>query len=238
MSLGQFLDLAGSVLRLDADTMRAIAQSPNGLRVALTIVLVGSFSDAVGNSPILFLRGIGGRRFALCLLVDTLLSVLRVAVWIVSLDLLLNLAPQADVSTAEAALIVGIGFTPMLLSFLALLPLMGPVLLNLLHAWVFVTMIAALRAILNLDLWPALAVAVVGWVVTLVIGHTVDRMVVRGFGSLTRRLLGVDLLLRFDQVDLVDEVIAGGLVGAPQSGQTAGTQPVGTQSARTTGTRP
>jgi hypothetical protein len=232
MSLGQFVDLAGSVLRLDPETMRAIAQAPDGLRVALAILLLGSFSDAVGNSPILFLSGIGGRRFAVCLLVDTLLSVLRITVWIISLDVLLNLLPEADVSPAEAALIVGLGFTPMLLSFLALLPLLGPVLLHLLHAWVFVTMFVALRAILNLAPWPALAVAVVGWVVALVIGHTVDRVMVRGFGRLTRRLLGVDLLLRFDQVDLVDEVIAGDLAPRPVSAPPVGSEPVRTTEAR------
>lgn len=232
MSLGQFFDLAGSVLRLNPETMRAIAQSPDGLRAALAILLLGSFSDAVGNSPILFLSGIGGRRFAVCLLVDTVLSVLRITIWIVSLAVLVNLLPQADISLAQAALIVGLGFTPMLLSFLALLPLLGPVLLRLLHAWVFVTMFVALRTILNLDRWPALAVAVVGWGVVLVIGHTVDRAVVRSFGRLTRRLLGVDLLLRFDQVDLVGQVMAGGPIHEPVSGEPIGSPPVGTTEAR------
>jgi hypothetical protein len=238
MSLGQFFELVGSVLRLNPDTMRAIAQSPDGLRVALTILLLGSFSDATGNSPILFLSGIGGRRFVLCLLVDTLLSVLRIAIWILALVVLLNLLPQADVSLTDAALIVGIGCTPMLLSFLALLPLVGPVLLRLLHAWVFVTMFVALRAIFGLALGPALTIALVGCVAALVIGHTVDRHVVRGFGWLTRRLLGVDLLLRFDQVDLVDQVIAGGFVGEPVSGPPAETPPVRSQPAGTTEARP
>jgi hypothetical protein len=208
MSLGQFLELVGGVIRLDPDAMRAIAQSPDGLRVAVAILLLSSLSDAVGNSPILFLSGVGGGRFAVCLLVDTLLSVVRIAVWIVSLVVLVNLLPQADVSLAEATLVVGIGFAPMLLSFLALLPLLGPVLLRLLHAWVIVTVIVALRTLVGLGPGPALAVAVVGWAAVLVVGHTVDRVVVRGFGWLTRRLLGVDLLLRFDRIDLVGQVTA------------------------------
>ena len=110
----------------------------------------------------------------------------------------------------------------MLLSFLALLPLLGPVLLRLLHAWVFVTVIVALRTLVGLALGPALAVAVVGWLAVLVVGHTVDRVVVRGFGWLTRRLLGVDLLLRFDRIDLVGQVAAARPLLGPVAGQAEG----------------
>jgi hypothetical protein len=208
MSLGQLLELVGGVIRLDPDAIRSIAQSPDGLRVALAIVLLGSLSDAIGNSPVLFLSGVGGVRFALCVLVDTLLSLLRVAIWIVSVVVLVNLLPQGSVSPAEATLIVGLGLAPMLFAFLALVPLLGPVLLRLLHAWVFVTTIVVLRTLYELPLGPALAVTVVGWLAVLVVGHTVDRMLVRGLGRLSQRLLGVDLLLRFDQVDLVGRVVA------------------------------
>jgi hypothetical protein len=158
--------------------------------------------------------------------VDTLLSVVRVAVWIVSLVLLLSLLTPVHVTVAEATLVVGIGFAPMLFSFLALLPLLGPVLLRLLHAWVIVTTIVALQALYGLALGQALSVSVAGWVVVLVIGHTVDRAVVRGFGWLTRRLLGVDLLLRFGQVDLVQEVVAAGpLLGPPRRPAPGSTEP-------------
>ena len=222
MSPGQFLELVGGVIRLDPDAMLAIAQSPDGLRVAVVILLLGSLSDAVGDSPVLFLSGVGGGRFALCLLVDTVLAVVRVAIWIVSLVVLVNLFSQAGVSLAQATLVVGIGFAPMLLSFFALLPLLGPVLLRLLHAWVFVTVIVALRTLVGLTLGPALAAAVVGWLAVLVVGHTVDRVVVRGFGRLTRRLLGVDLLLRFDQIDLVGQVAAARPLLGPRAGQDEG----------------
>ena len=127
------------------------------------ILLLGSLSDAVGDSPVLFLSGVGGGRFALCLLVDTVLSVVRVAIWIVSLVVLVNLISQAGVSLAQATLVVGIGFAPMLLSFLALLPLLGPVLLRLLHAWVFVTVIVALRTLVGLTLGPVAAPWSAGW---------------------------------------------------------------------------
>jgi hypothetical protein len=208
MSFGQLLQLLGGVIRLDPDAIRTVAQSPAGLSVAVAILLLSSLSDAVGNSPLLFLSGIGGVRFAVCLLLDTLLSLLRVAIWIVSLAVLTNLLPRADISLAEATLIVGLGLAPMLLSFLALLPLLGPVLLRLLHAWVFVTTIVVLRTLYGLPLGSALAVTAVGWLAVLAVGHTVDRAVVRGFGRLTLRLLGVDLLLRFDRVDLVGRVAA------------------------------
>jgi hypothetical protein len=215
LSLGQFLDLVGGILRLDPNAILAVAQSPDGLRVALAIVLLGSFSDAVGNSPILFLSGVGGARFVVCLLVDTLLSVVRVGVWVVSLTVLVNLLPRADISVADAALVVGLGLAPTLLSFLALLPLLGPGLLRLIHAWSIVCIVVVLQVLLDLPLGQALAAAVAGWVLALVVGHTVDRVVLRGLGGLTRRLLGVDLALRFGQADLVDQVIAGGLVRHP-----------------------
>jgi len=216
MAPGEVLGLIGGVIRLDPEAMRAIAQSPDGLRLAVGILLLSSLSDAIGNSPILFLSGVGGGRFVACLLVDTLLSVVRIAVWIVSLVLLLSLLTPVDATVAEATLVVGLGFAPMLFSFLALLPLLGPVLLRLLHAWVIVTTIVALQALYGLALGQALSVAVAGWVLVLVIGHTVDRAVVRGFGWLTRRLLGVDLLLHFGQLDLVHEVVAAGpLLGPP-----------------------
>jgi hypothetical protein len=211
LSWGQFLDLVGGILRLDPEVMRAVAQSPDGLRVALVIVLLGSFSDAVGNSPILFLSGVGGGRFFVCLLVDTLLSVVRVAIWIVSLTVLVNVLPRGNISLADAALVVGLGLAPMLFSFLGLLPLLGPGLLRVLHAWTVVCTVVALQAIFDLPVGSAIVAAGAGWVLALVVGHTVDRLLVRGFGGLTRRLLGVDLALRFGQADLVDEVIAAGL---------------------------
>jgi hypothetical protein len=218
LSWGQFLDLVGGILRLDPEAMRAVAQSPDGLRVALAIVLLGSLSDAVGNSPILFLRGVGGARFVVCLLVDTLLSVVRVGVWTVSLTVLVNVLPRANISLADAALVVGLGLAPMLFSFLGLLPLLGPGLLRVLHAWSVVCTVVALQAIFDLPVGSAIVAAGAGWVLALVVGHTVDRLVVRGFGGLTRRLLGVDLALRFGQAELVDEVIAAGLGRSPAAG--------------------
>jgi hypothetical protein len=218
LSWGQFLDLVGGILRLDPEAMRAVAQSPDGLRVALAIVLLGSFSDAVGNSPILFLRGVGGARFVVCLLVDTLLSVVRVGVWIVSLTVLVNVLPRANISLADAALVVGLGLAPMLFSFLGLLPLLGPGLLRVLHAWSVVCTVVALGAIFDLPVGSAIVAAAAGWVLALVVGHTVDRLLVRGFGGLTRRLLGVDLALRFGRAELVDQVIAAGLGRSPAAG--------------------
>ena len=52
MAPGEVLGLIGGVIRLDPEAMRAIAQSPDGLRLAVGILLLSSLSDAIGNSPV------------------------------------------------------------------------------------------------------------------------------------------------------------------------------------------
>src|SRR4029077_116206 len=141
--LGAFFNAVGGVLWLDQEAIKALQSEPNGLSVALWILLLATVSDVIGNSPVLFFNRMRPGRLALAFGIETVLSLIRLAVWMLSLWVLLLLANRGAVNFESVVLVIGIGYAPMLLSFLVIIPTAGPFIGRVLDAWTLVTVTAS-----------------------------------------------------------------------------------------------
>jgi hypothetical protein len=206
-AIGEFLGLVGGVFILDLGTIRGIQASPSGLGMAITTVLLSCASDAVGSSPLLFIRRMSPRHILISLVVAILLAVVRLAVWTISFALIASLIERHLVPLPRVMLIVGIGYAPMLLSALVVTPTLGPLIAKLLHAWTLVAIAASIIAAGDLTPQAALSTSVLAWLAILMLSRTSDPLVVRILGGLSRRLLGIDVMQRTREIDLLSQAI-------------------------------
>lgn len=206
-AIGTFLGRVGGVLSLDPGAIRGIQAAPDGPGTATAIVLLACASDALGNSPLLFIRRMSPSRLAVSLAVATLLAAVRAAVWAVSFALIVSLIERRLIPLPRVMLIVGIGYAPLLLSALVLIPTLGPFVAKLLHTWALVAITASIIVAGDLSPRAALGASALAWLVILVLSRTSDRLVVGLLGRLSRWLLGVDVMQRSREIDLQDRLL-------------------------------
>ena len=210
--LGAFFNAVGGVLWLDQAAISGLQSAPNGLTVALVILLLATVSDVIGNSPVLFIKRMRPGRLALAFGIETVLSLIRLAVWMLSLWALLLLANRGAVNFETVVLVIGIGYAPMLLSFLVIIPTAGPFIGRVLEAWTLVTVTASVAVAVGISPWEALPAVVVAALVILVVRRTSDRLSVAVLGPLSLKLSGVDLMRRTRRLD--PQLVMGGRDGA------------------------
>ena len=196
-----FLAAVGGILHLDPNAIRAVQTAPNGLSIAIWILLLGTLSDVLGDSPLLFMNRMRPGRFFLALAVESVLSIARLAIAIFSFWLLLLFLNLGNASLERVVLILGLGYTPMLLSILVVIPSAGPLIGRLLHAWTIVTILASLAVALNASPWQVLGPGVVAVLLILLARRWSDRVSVVVLSAISRRLVGVDVMQRTRAMD-------------------------------------
>src|SRR5262249_27669105 len=159
---------------------------------AIWILLLGTLSDVIGDSPLLFINRMRPGRFAAALGIEAVLSIVRDVIWLVSFWVLISLLRQGPVSFSEVVLIVGIGYAPMLLSFLVIIPSAGPLIGRVLQAWTLVAILASMAVAVNQSPWQLLASGIVVVLAIVLVRRWSDRVSVTLLGSISRSLVGVD----------------------------------------------
>ncbi len=164
--------------------------SPQGLAAAATLIFLAGLSDGVATrGVVLLVNRITPAAFVLGLLAAALLFLLSAAlwvwgIWLAATNLFGLAAPLEYVFAAVSA-----AYGPLLLSALALLPLVGPLIRWLLRLWSFVVALGALAS-LGLALWQAalcaacgtLLVVGAGWLLSEPVAFFVGRL----WSALTR----------------------------------------------------
>jgi hypothetical protein len=196
-----FGSAVGAILSLDPTAIKAVQTAPNALSIAIWILLLGTVSDVLGDSPLLFFKKMRRGRFAAALGIEAGLSIVRVAIWILSFWILVNLLDLSSVSLTEVVLVVGLGYAPMLLSFLVLIPFLGPVIGRILHAWTLVTILASIAVAANSSPWQVLAPGLVAVLLILLVRRWSDRVSVALLSGVSRSLVGTDVMQRTRALD-------------------------------------
>jgi hypothetical protein len=199
--IAAFLAAVGGILRLDPNAIRTVQTAPYGLLVAIWILLLGTLSDVLGDSPLLFINRMRPGRFFLALAVESVLSIVRLAIAILSFWVLLLILNLGDASLQRVLLILGLGYAPMLLSILVVIPSAGPLIGRILHAWTVVTILASLAVALNVSPWQVLGPGVVAILLILLARRWSDRVSLVVLSSFSRRLVGVDVMQRTRTLD-------------------------------------
>ena len=199
--IGLFLESLRGILALDSDVIRGVQSMPSGPVVAVTILLLACVSDVLGNSPLLFIRRMRPARLATSLGIATILTVVRLSIWVLSFWVVVSVLEGRSVPLARVVLVIGIGYAPMLLSALTLIPTVGPFIGRLLEAWTLVAITSSIAVARALSPWEALVTGLLTVLTVLLLQRTSDRLIVAVLSWLSRRLLGVDVMQRTRAID-------------------------------------
>jgi len=196
-----FLAAVGGILHLDPTAIQTLQTAPYGLSVAIWILLLGTVSDVLGDSPLLFIKRMRPGRFFLAIAIEAVLSIARLAIAILSFWILLLVLNLGNPSLERVVLILGLGYAPMLLSILMVIPSAGPLIGRVLHAWTIVTILASLAVALSASPWQVLGPCVVAILLILLARRWSDRVSVLVLSRISRRMVGVDVMQRTRTLD-------------------------------------
>lgn len=136
--------------------------SPQGLAAAVALVFLAGLSEGVGTQGVvLLINRITPLAFVFGLLASALLFVLSAALWLWGVWLAATELFGVGEPLARFAIAVSAAYSPLLLSALALLPLAGTLIRQILRLWGFTIALGAISS-LGLALWQAFLCAFLG----------------------------------------------------------------------------
>lgn len=165
--------MIGGALRLDPAAFARVVEAPNGLWLALAVLIIASASHAVGQSVALFAARVPPRRFVLSLALGTASFASSVVVWGVVLAGL-GAAFGRDLDPSAVVRVVGLAQAPRMLSFLILTPYFGSALSALFTIWTFLALSVGARGAFGVGITEALLAFALAWLVIEGLSRTVQ----------------------------------------------------------------
>ena len=139
-------DLAGRVMgamQADVKTFTEIENDPNAMTQAVTVIVLAGISAMIGN---LFRAGIGS---GIVGLIGSLLGYALFSFLVVIIGTKLMPEPATKATFNEAFRVVGFAAAPGLLSVLAIIPFLGPLIGFVIAIWSLVVAVVAVREVLD-----------------------------------------------------------------------------------------
>ena len=198
--------LVWGALRLDPAAFQAIQGSQGGGWLALAVLLMGGFSQALGQSIALLVNRVSRRQFYASLLVTGMVIALGIILWVSTIWLSATLVFRVQFPYIDILRSVSLGYAPFLFGIFLLLPYAGSFIVHVLDVWAFLAVLVAMNATLGLRLWQSLLCTLIGWL----------------FFAVLRYLLGTPLQA------LVDRFVSL-LMGAPVSLRVLGLREIRTE---------
>ncbi len=190
------LEIIRQALLLNPAVYVAVQNTPAGLWIAVTVVLLASLSEAAGQSVVLFLNRIRPSRLWLALGITTGSQLVGYAVWSFTIWWVGGLLFGTEKSLIAVASVVGLAYAPQIFSFLVLIPFLGDGIGLLLSLWSMFAVVVAINAGLSLETWQAAALAAFGWLLLQSVRRTIGRPVESIQRWLTGQAAGVPLRVR------------------------------------------
>lgn len=162
-TLNSFL-LLPSLMAFDAGTFRELIDRPESAFTVATIIALSVISLTIGNHVAMRLSLITGVRYYLGLLLVVLATLLTyvVAALVFWAGAAIFVASATEFSWGAfwtALKIVGIGFAPLMLGFIVLIPHLGPRLVVLLYVWCLLLLVNVAQIVYGFAFWQALLCA-------------------------------------------------------------------------------
>lgn len=194
LGLEDAFQLIGDALLLRANFAGAVINIPGAGRVAVVVLILSGFSEAFGESVVLFLNRVSPRRFLLSLLISALIFAatyffLAATIWAVA-----RVAFSAEVTFAVTAGVVALAQAPRLFGFLVFLPYFGLPISVLLWIWSLLATTRGVAEAYSLVPLQTAAVMVLGGVLFLTLQRTVGRPLLALARIMRQRVSGVDLI--------------------------------------------
>lgn len=185
-------ELLGGAFALDSEVFQQITLLPNGLWLALLVVLLAELSLGVGQSIILFINRVKPARFLFSLALNAILFTIGFLFLVFSTWLITLLPWSVSVPFSTLVLVLGLAYAPLLFSFLGALPYLGVPILNLLSVWRLLALVVGFSAVTNTTLSIAFGYVAFGWFVLQLLENTIGQPIARLAKALTARVSGVD----------------------------------------------
>lgn len=176
-ALNRFWELVFGASTLNPEAFRLIQSLPQTSIAALYIVLVTGFSQAVGQGLVLFINRVKPLRFALSLLIASVLFAFTVLFWGLSTWLVSLILFNANIPYRLLWSTLGFAYTPLIFGFLVALPYLGVPIQVLLSIWTLLAFVTGLRVGLGLGVWQAGWCAILGWIVFQIAQRSIGRPV-------------------------------------------------------------
>ncbi len=188
-----FGEMLQRALGLQPAIFAQIADAPNGIMLALSVVALAGLSEALAQSLVLFINHISPRRFGLALMLSVGTHIAgyffwTASIWVVGSYLFDSIASYTTVGRA-----VGLAYAPQLLGFFILTPYLGSLFALILAVWSLLATVIAVQAALDLPMWQAVICSGVGWLLLIVWRRTLGRPLLAFERWLQRRTAGVPL---------------------------------------------
>ncbi len=191
--LEQFWEAIGYVFALNGEAFRIAITLPEGIRLALLIVLLAGLSRSIGQCVILFFNQVKPLRFFISLVISAVLFVggflaLVGATW------LITIVPWSiHLSFRTLTIVLGVAYAPLLFSFLGALPYLGVPILSVLSVWHLLAMVVGFGAVANVGIPEAFGYVAFGWILLQVIEQTIGRPIAALARWIADTAAGVDL---------------------------------------------
>lgn len=192
-ALSQIKELLGGAFALHRETFRLVSILPNGLWLALIVVLLAGLSLAIGQSIVLFINRVKPTRFVFSLLLNAILFTFGYIFLVFSTWIITLLPGSVNVPFLTLAKVLGLAYAPLLFSFLGALPHLGYPLQNLFSIWSLLATVVAFTAVTNLSLAGSFGYVVVGWAVKQILENTIGQPISQFGQTLAEKVAGVDL---------------------------------------------
>ncbi|NEP84327.1 MAG: hypothetical protein F6K39_43175 [Okeania sp. SIO3B3] len=203
----QFWHLISGALTLNPEVYNQINSLPQGIQVALTVVLIAGLAQAIAQCVVLFINKVKRLRFILSLGISAIIFVFSFGFWAISLWLVSHFIFKIDLELLTVIRTLGLSYAPQMLSFLIGLPYFGIPISVLLTLWSLLAEITGLQEITQLNIWGAFACNILGWIVHQVSQRTIGRPIT-AFGRWVLNLAaGTELVT--DKQELEEIVMAG-----------------------------
>lgn len=195
-----FWELVNGAVRLRPEAFARIEESA-GFGVALPIVFVAGVSQAIGQSVVLFVNRVRPARFVFSLAIAALLFVVVYALFTLSVVLVIRNLFGGELTFPSAARIVGVGFAPRMLAFLAFVPFFGIQIDVLLSLWALLTVLTGIALVEGIAPWQALLAALLGGLLLVVVQRIVGRPLAVVTNWLQRSIAGRRLVIEPAEIE-------------------------------------
>lgn len=199
--LDRFWEVVGYVFALNGDVFRLASQLPNGVAIALVMVLLAGLSRSIGQCVILFFNQVKPLRFFISLLISAILFLGGFLALVGSTWLITLLPWSVSVPFSVLVGVLGISYAPLLFSFLGALPYLGVPILSLLSVWNLLATVVGFSAVANLSIPRAFGYVAFGWILLQVIEQTVGRPIAAFANWIADTVAGVDLKTDRQELD-------------------------------------
>jgi hypothetical protein len=178
----------------NAGVYEVVAQYPQTFSVTLGVAIVGGASLLIGQSMVLFINQVTPARFVLSMVLNGLQFAISIIVWAALLTFLGGIIFDIEIPLAISTRIMLLTAAPYVFGFFVLMPYMGLTIQKILQIWSLLITLQIVNFQYETNLWQALVVVGIGWLLTILLGALLGRKPVIALrDAIWKRVVGTTL---------------------------------------------